>query len=225
VEQPFAAVTATFKSAGKVCDVLFLHLNVHSCQPSSGAKGEGLTMSLGAKRALVSGMIYSITYAMRIEAAEAAYQRVTLSAAQGPLSTRDYRIVFEVVPIDAGRSFVHFGYGYSFGTMARLAMKVYLATAGRTKIGFTVVGKSEEGRPVYLRGELASLERNVIRNYLALIAYSSVTKGAPQEQMEARLRAWFALTERYAPQLHELDLDEYLHEKHDDLARAAAGGK
>jgi hypothetical protein len=33
------------------------------------------------------------------------------------------------------------------------------------------------------------------------------------------MRAWFALTERYATQLHELDLDQYLREKHADLAR------
>jgi len=39
--------------------------------------------------------------------------------------------------------------------------------------------------------------------------------------MDARLRAWFALTERYPAQLHELSLDEYLQEKHDDLAANA----
>jgi 4-diphosphocytidyl-2C-methyl-D-erythritol kinase len=73
-----------------------------------------------------------------------------------------------------------------------------------------------------VQGERASLERNVIRNYLALLAYNGVTVGTPQAQRDARLRAWFALTERHAAQLHELDLAEYLQEKHNDLERVAS---
>jgi hypothetical protein len=73
-----------------------------------------------------------------------------------------------------------------------------------------------------VQGERGSLERNVMRNYLALQAYASVQTGTPQAQMEARMRTWFALTERYAAQLHELDLDEYLHEKQADLVRMGA---
>jgi hypothetical protein len=219
--QSFAGVSTTFKSAAAVCQLLFLHLNVRSCQPSTTADGEVLTLSVGPKRALGPGMLHPMSYALRVEAATAAYLRVTLTAPEGPLSTRDYRIVFEAVPIDGSRSFVHLGYTYGYGMMAKIAMHVYLATAGRSKIGFTVIGQDADGRPLYVRGERGSLERNVIRYYLALLAYSSVSTGSTQAQIDARLRAWFALTERYAAQLHELDLDEYLHEKHDDLARAA----
>jgi hypothetical protein len=223
VGRPFSAVGASFKSAAAVCQLLFLHLNVRSCQPSAAGSAEELTLSVGPKRALGSGMLHRMTYALRTEVSTAAYLRVTLTADDGPLSTRDYRIVFEAVPIDEGRAFVHLRYSYGFGMMAKIAMRVYLATAGRSKIGFTVIGQNADGRPMYVHGERGSLERNVIRYYLALLACSSVSTGSPQDQMEARLRAWFALTERYAAQLHELDLDEYLHEKHDDLARAARG--
>lgn len=225
VPHPFAEVGATLKSATTICELLFLHLNVHSCQPSTTERGEVLTLSIGPKRAHASNILYRINYALRVEAAETTYLRVTLGAAEGPLSTRDYRIVFEAVPIDRNRSFVHFIYAYGYGTVAKIAMQVYLATAGRSKIGFTVVGLSPDGRPLYMRGERASLERNVIRYYLALLAYSSVNTGSSQEKMETRLHAWFALTERYAAQLHELDLGDYLHEKHDDLARTAANTK
>jgi len=76
----------------------------------------------------------------------------------------------------------------------------------------------------FVQGERGSLERNVMRNYLALQAYTGVQAGTPQAQTDARLRAWFALTERHAAQLHELDLDEYLQEKRADLARMATGG-
>ena len=217
VNLPFALVASTFESAADVCDVLLLHLNVHACRPQPADKGGRLMLTVGAKQARTSAAHYRMTYAMRVEDAGPAYLRTTFIAAQGPVSTRDHRIIFEAVPIDANRSFVHFNYGYSYGLMAKMAMQAYLATAGRAKIGFTVVDHDAEGHPVYVRGERASLERNVMRYYLALLAYGSVHEGAPKERMEARLRAWFKLTERYAPQLHEFDLDEYLHEKHQDL--------
>jgi len=212
---PFATVGATFRSADTLCEFLFLHLNVRSCK----ASGNGLTLLVGPKRASAPGLQHRMDYAMHVEVAEAAHLRVTLSAADGPLSTSNYRMVFEAIPIDAGRSFVHFGYAYDYGALAKLAMQAYLATAGRTKIGFTAVGQDAGGKPVYVRGERASVERNVMRYYLALLARCSVTTGSREGQTQARLRAWFALTERYAAQLHEYDLAEYLHEKQDDLTR------
>lgn len=218
VAHPLAVVGAPFRTAAGICDVMVLHLNVRACTPSAGAAGEGVTLLVGPKRIGGPGMQQRMSYAMRTEVLDPAHLRVTLSAAQGPLSTRDYRMVFEAVPIDDGRSFVHFGYAYSYGTLARLTMGAYLATAGRSKIGFTVEGREPDGRPKYVQGERAAVERNVMRYYLALLAYSSVATGSREEQHQARLRTWFALTERHAAQLHEYDLDEYLKEKREDQA-------
>lgn len=218
---PVTELSATFKSAAKICELLFLHLNVRGCQPGGTANRQTLTLSVGPKRTTASGQLYHITYALRVEAADVNYFRATLSAAKGPLSTRDYRIVFEAMPIGTDRSFIHLGYAYRYGAMAKMAMRLYLSTAGRSKIGFTVVGQGPDGRPIHVGGERGSLERNVMRYYLALRAYSSVDTGSQQDLMERRLRKWFALTERYPAQLHEMNLAEYLHEKRTDLARAA----
>lgn len=220
---PYARVAAVLGSAESVCGVLFLHLNVRSCQPTHGAQGDVLMVSAGPKQGATAGTVYSMAYTMRVEASTADYLRVVLVAATGPLSTSDYRIVFEATPLEGQRTFLHFAYGYNFGSLARIAMGVYLATAGRTKIGFTAVGTGKDGRPQYVKGERGSVERNVMRNYLALQAYANVATGTAAEQTEARLRAWFALTERHAAQLHELDLDQYLQEKRADLARVPAG--
>ncbi|WP_341892993.1 hypothetical protein [Variovorax sp. YR752] len=217
---PFETVGAAFRSAQAVCEVMFLHLNVHACRP---AEGSGLLVVAGPKRSGASGMTAQMRYTMRTEVDDPSHLRVVLSAPSGPLSTSDYRIVFEAVPIDAGRSFVHFGYSNNTTAAARLAMRIYLATAGREKIGFTVVGKEADGSPRYLRGERASLERNVMRYYFALLAHCSVRSGSPEERMQARLRTWFALTERHAAQLHEYELADYLQEKQRDLVRQAAG--
>lgn len=222
VAHPFAAVQATFRNAAGVCEVLLLHLNVRACQPTVGAGGEGVSLLVGPKRAGAPGADYRIAYAMHTEANDAGYLRVSLGAAQGPLSTHDYRMVFEAVPIPGGRSFVHFGYAYSYGTLARLAMGTYLATAGRSKIGFTEVGRDAQQRPVYVSGERAAVERNVMRYHLAVVAHLGGARGAGGSPLLARQRAWFALTERHAAQLHEYGLDDYLREKRKDLERNAA---
>ena len=125
--------------------------------------------------------------------------------------------VIEAVPLDEQHAFVHCRYTYATGALAKLAMKVYLATAGRSKISFTVVSQANDGSPVYVGGERGSLERNAMRYYLAVVAFAAVPTDSSVAATEARLRTWFSLTERYRAQLHELSLGEYLDEKRRDL--------
>lgn len=218
---PFSVLASAVRTPQGICEILLLHLNVRGCVPSAGAGSDGVTALVGPKRAGArSNGMHRMDYVMRTEVAEADHLRVTLGADNGPMSTRDYRIVFEVVPIDAGRSFVHCRYAYRYGAVARMAFGAYLATLGRSKIGFTAEGTDAAGKPAYVQGERAALERNIMRYYLALQAHRSVTGGSPEEQWQARQRAWFRLTERYAAQLHEYELADYLQEKREDLSRA-----
>lgn len=215
----FKSLSGLLGSPDSVCGVMFLHLNVRACKATQGAQGDGLVLTAGPKQGGTGGSVYTMQYRMQVEASTADYVRVVLTAASGPLSTSDYRIVFEATPLEGTRSFLHFGYGYSYGSMAKMALGLYLSTAGRSKIGFTTVGTGADGKPKHVQGERGSIERNVIRNYLALLAYTSIPGPVGQPQMDARLRAWFALSERHAAQLHELTLDEYLTQKHEDLAQ------
>ena len=90
-----------------------------------------------------------------------------------------------------------------FGAQARLAMQAYLSTFGRDKVGFTVVGKTQDGKPIYVGDFRGALERNAMRYYLAIEAFlGSVSAPAPQ-QFEKRLQTWYASVERYPLQLHE----------------------
>jgi hypothetical protein len=52
-----------------------------------------------------------------------------------------------------------------------------------------------------------------MRHYLALLVSTAAPSGTPPALADARLRAWFALTERHATQLHEIDLADYLASK------------
>src|SRR5690606_18883171 len=116
--------------------------------------------------------------------------------------TRDYRIRLEAAPVDGERTFMHLSYAYALGLAARIAMQGYFATAGRDKVGFSVVDREADGRPVYVDGARGVVERNAMRYYLAVEAYLESLKIPPEKRLETRLRDWYAAIERY-PQLEE----------------------
>ena len=97
-------------------------------------------------------------------------------------------------------------------------MKTYLATLGRAKVGFTVTDH-KDGKPVYIDGVLGLLERNTMRYYLAIDAYLGATAVPVADQPEKRIRDWYASTERYAPQLHEMEQNDYLEMKRKEIRR------
>jgi len=162
---------------------------------------------------------YEVAFDYRVAAQGADYLQVRLNAENGPLGTKDYRIVLEAVPLDAARTFLHLAYSYGYGFAARVAMKGYLATIGSGKVGFSVTGKDADGKPQYVGGVRGVVERNTMRYYLAIDAYLDSLAAPKGEQQDKRLRDWFAATERYARQLHELNEDEYLTMKKKEVAR------
>jgi hypothetical protein len=142
--------------------------------------------------------------------------KAELTSADGPLGTSDYRIAVEAAPMDATHTMLHMSYAYGFGLAARVAMNVYLSTAGSDKVGFSVVGKDDDGKPTYVGGVRGLVERNTMRYYLAIDDY--VAAPAPA-QLEQRLDTWFDATERYPRQLHELDKSDYLSMKRIEAKR------
>ncbi|HEX5611218.1 MAG TPA: hypothetical protein VFX67_01090, partial [Burkholderiales bacterium] len=67
------------------------------------------------------------------------------------------------------------------------------------------------------------IERNSMRYYLAIEAFLGALSEPPPEQLEKRLRDWFAATERYRRQLHEIEQAEYLELKRKEHLRQQAG--
>jgi hypothetical protein len=147
------------------------------------------------------------------------YLKILLDARQGPMGTSDYHIAMEAVPLSGARTFVHLTYSYRTGLAARLATKTYLATAGSGKVGFTIVSRQPDGRPNFINGVRGMIERNTMRYYLAIDAFLAATKAAPDLQLERRLQTWFAATEQYPRQLHEIGRDEYLEMKRTENSR------
>jgi len=221
VDQPFSVAGPALQGMDHWCDLLILHLNVKHC----GAAGDVLKLTVGRKFDQPLSDAYEVRFAYSMPASSAEYLRVQMTADTGPLSTRDYRLALEAVPLDAQHSFVHMSYSYAYGTAARLAMQLYLATAGREKVGFSVTGKGDDGKPVYVDGVRAVVERNTMRYYLAIETYLGSMSAPPAEREERRLREWFAATERHALQLHEMERDEYIAMKHHELQRQHASAR
>lgn len=211
VDHPFNAVSAALREPAAWCQVLMLHLNTKHCAVKAG--GSALAVAVGRKFDQPLSDAQKIDFAYSLVKADPNYLNVRLSAASGPMSTRDYSIVLEATPADGGKTAIHLGYAYAYGAAARLAMKGYLSTLGSDKVGFT---PQEQGG--YVGGVRGVIERNTMRYYLAIDSYlDAPTPG----QLEQRLGKWFDATEQYAQQLHELDRDDYLAMKRHEFQRLA----
>jgi hypothetical protein len=219
VEHPFATVQQALQSSEHWCDILILHLNVKRCRASTP---KTLSLSVGRKFDQPIEDAYTLEFVYRVVATMPDYLQVQLAAEDGPLSTRNYRIQVEAAPIDAKKSVIHMSYAYGYGFTARMAMKTYLATIGSQKVGFTILDH-KDGKPVYQGGVLGLLERNTMRYYLAIDAYLSAYTLPAADQPEKRIREWYASTERYAEQLHEMEQSEYLEMKRKEIRRQQQG--
>jgi hypothetical protein len=198
IEHPFARVQAALGNSKNWCDILILHPNAKRCRLTvSNAQGEpSLTVNLGAAESAVQ-------FSYKATAATSDYLDVRLHSPTGPLGTSDYRIRLEAAPIDAHRTILHLDYSHVYGARAKLAMNAYFNTLARGKVGFTVIDKTAQGAPVYVSGFRGGLERNAMRYYASIESYLHGLSAPPQQQLERRLRHWYAYTERYPLQLQE----------------------
>ena len=209
IDLPFSLVGPALRGIDSWCDILILHLDVKQCSAIQSTGGASLGLDIGKRNQPLLDA-YRLELAYKALPLQPDYLRVEFEADQGPMGTSDYLIVIEAVALDAQRSFLRMSYGYRYGTMARIAMQGYLATAGRSKIGFSVVGRTPDGKAEYVRGMRGVVERNTMRYYLAVEAYLGALSLPAAQRFERRLADWFSGTERHAAQLHELERDEYL---------------
>jgi len=219
VEQPYAVVGPALRGLDPWCDILILHLNVKRCRVSTSKDGDTLSLNIGRKFDQPLADAYLIEFLYRSVAAGPDYLQVVLNAEDGPLGTSRYRIVLEVVKLDAKRSFLHMSYSYAYGMLARVALQGYLATTGRDKVGFSIIGSTANGQPVYIGNMRGVVERNTMRYYLAIEAFLGALSAPVSEQLEKRLSNWHAGSERYPVQLHELERGEYLDMKRREIQR------
>ncbi|OYZ27983.1 MAG: hypothetical protein B7X82_06750 [Hydrogenophilales bacterium 17-64-65] len=219
VNYPFPTVSAALNGPEQWCDVLILHINTKYCRATTDASTTALAVSIGKKTPQPLKEAYPIEFSYRVAAATAKYLDIQLDAQEGPLSTRNYRIQLQAVPVGNGQTFLHLTYSYDYGMVGRLAMKSYLATRGSGKVGFTRTGKQSSGQPEHIGGMRGVVERNTMRYYLAIDAYLGALATAPPLQLQKRLQSWFSATEQYPRQLREVDRAAYMDMKRSEYLR------
>jgi len=205
LEHGFSRASAALTDPAQWCQILLLPFNTKHCEASSGtSRALALTVHIGRKYSTPLEKTHRLEFRFDVPARSRDLVRVELAAPEGPFGTREYRIVLEMVPLGDRRTFMHFGYSYAYGTMARAAMQAYLATIAANKVGFT---RENDGLVKGMRGVM---ERNTMRYFLAIEAYLGA-QGAPAGERPSRMvEDWFAAVERHPRQLHELTREEYV---------------
>ncbi len=142
IDYPYADINRVLNDPEKapvsLCQIMMLHPNTKYCRAINGKNGKILSTKIGRKQEQPLEDAYDMDFNYRNDSAPGTgYLRIELKADTGPFSTKDYLIMIRMVGIDANRSFLHLSYSLGYGFAARTAMKVYLATIGRDKVGFT----------------------------------------------------------------------------------------
>ena len=212
-DYPFDGVRDALQAPDKWCDINSLLFNIKACTFRKVSDQWQLTLYTGRKYYQPPKDAFKLDFSFRLTAPQQEYLDISLTAKKGPLLTRDHRIRCEAAPLDKGRTFIHFSYDYSYGVLARAAIKTYYATIGRDKRGFSIIATGKTGDPVYVGGVRGSLERNAVRYYLAIQSYMDTLKIPPKQRFEKRNSRWYDLTARFPRQLYELDKGEYLANK------------
>ena len=215
LDHPFERVKESLKDPAAWCDIMLLPFNTKYCR----AADDRLAVRIGRKYNQPVEQAFKIDFQFRNVAAGNDYLETHLTAAQGPVGTRDYRIKVEAVPLDGGKTFLHLSYAYGYGTAGRMAMSAYLATAGADKIGFSVTGRDGGGQPQYINGVRGAIERNAMRYYLAIDSYLDSAAAPEAQRVERRINNWFSATERYPRQLREMDRNTYVTMKRAEYER------
>ena len=221
----YTALRTALSSPAHWCEILLLHLNVKACNAPQASKvttemdRSHIVLYVGQKRFQSLQQAYPMDYEFHVDMATERTLKIELRSVLGPMGTSDYRIALEAIPNDAQSSLMHFTYAYRYDWKMKLAVASYLATRGREKVGFSVIGYDGEQQPVYVKGVQGIIERNAMRYFLAIQSYLDTASLTQNQRLEQRISHWFDLTQRFERQLYELPRAEYIDMKRKEFAR------
>lgn len=226
IDTDFASVASRLSNTGQWCDMLELHINVKACY------GDGLSTA-GQSESLVKNGIrlyvgrnfyqpiedaYLMEYKLSVIKRSGDYLKMALTADKGPFGTSEYLLEFEAIPISEKTTFIHFKYSYHYGFLARVALKGYLATLGRKKVGFSIDEYDENNNPVYVKGVQGIVERNSMRYFIAIRTFLD-TFALNNQDWSNRINYWYQLALPYKRQLLEVNDRKYLKTKKEEFEK------
>jgi len=212
IEHPFETVRETLRSPASWCEFAPLHINVKACTFQSRSDGTSLTLYVGRKYYQAPESASPQSYFFSVQADDPDYLSVALSASQGIFGTSTHKLQLEATGVD-DKTVVALRSSYVPSALTRLATSIYLATAGRNKVGFSLEDGATDGRPRRVKGFRGLIERNVMRYYLAFEVFLDFHSIPAPNRLEASLNAVYDMLEQYPTQLHEVEKAEFLDTK------------
>jgi hypothetical protein len=185
VEHPFSTVQQALVSPEHWCDILILHLNVKRCKASAGTP-KTLSLNVGRKFDQPIEDAYELNFKYRVGASSADYLQVLLSADEGPLSTKNYRIQVEAVPIERSAPSSTCRTRTATASRRRWRCRRTSRRSAAPRSASRSSTRSPTASPSTRPGVLGLLERNTMRYYLAIDAYLSAYGLPAAEQPEKR---------------------------------------
>ncbi len=214
LDYSYSDVVNLLSSMENWCFAVILNVNIKTCTHEYDAAGiKYLTFYVEDEHYVTPENAYHIRYRYEIIRQENSYFYLKMNAEEGPYDTGNYLFIVELIPLANNRSFIHLAYSAHFGWISRLLLNTYLATIGRRKFGFTVVGQNNAGQLKYIRGIQAIMERNTARYLLAFQAYLETLSVNPKDRFMAGLTQWHAYSELFKAQLYELNSADYIFNK------------
>jgi hypothetical protein len=216
IKYPFDIVENGLQLPTNWCDIVLLHTEVRACTYKKVNNTWLLTLYNVKKFRDPLEDAYPMKFEYHVIAQQLGFFAISLSAREGPFGTKDHQIGLEVLPLDEGRTFIHLRYSLRYNPLGYFLMKSYSSIFGGGRIGFSVIGTDRDGNPVYVGGLRGAIESDVLRYYLAILAYMDTLKIPIEQRFEKRMSQWYDLTARYKRQLFEMEKEEYLTHKRQD---------
>jgi hypothetical protein len=210
IDRPLRDVEAALADAQHWCSVLILHINNKGCTVAAHAPRTHIRLIVARRYDQPESQASAFDFEYQVAKATSGELSVRLNAPTGPYGMRDCSIDFDAVPAGESRTAIRMSYSYRQGGMGSLALAAYFATVGRDKVGFSITPPGTDGGEHHVGGVRGLLERNLMRYFLAVDAAAATPLVSDTAGYVRRLRDWFAATERYPLQLHEVDLETYL---------------
>lgn len=214
LDYPFAVVRRALRDPTAWCAILSLHQNVKACVHRQGANGGLLRLYNGRKFYQALRQALQSDYVLTSDDVGTDHCVVSLASTDGD----GPHLAIDLRADGADGTAIHLNYRYQLSRLARAGLRVYFATDGRGKTGFSMIEQPAQGRSVPVAGLRGLIERNAVRYHLAIAAYLD-RPGEDTSGVElSRAGHWYDLTTQY-PQLHELERGDYLANKRREFAR------
>ncbi|MEW6584751.1 MAG: hypothetical protein AB1442_03960 [Nitrospirota bacterium] len=213
IAHPFGSVLNALRVPANWCNIASLLPDVKACTYEEQPRTWQMTFYSGDTSRQSSGYADQFTYQCRTVEQRDGYLGIVLSAAEGPFGTTNHRMMFEAMPLNGERTFVHVRYAYNYGFLVRVAKTLFSAIPGRGKTGFTVKGIDGKGNPVYVDGPRGAIERNAVKCYMAIQSFVDTLSFPEVSRFEMMISTWYDLASRFRKQLLEMDKKDYIASK------------